>query len=197
MKLPVTLFATLFLLLALAPNLYSQQYKKPNRIFKKGDSDLSLGIGLLPTFVKDRTNQQLPPISLRYEHRLARNFSLGIEGAHSVATTQMKSLFSDTRQYRNRFYHLALRSAVHCNCKGLDNWDIYGGFALGFNFSRISVIGHSFGETEKLMGIKPKKNQMSFYGFLGGRYAITPHLSLFGEIGYGASILQIGIGYKL
>ena len=178
------------------PNL-NGQYAQPKRLFKKGETDVLAGFGLFPTFVKDQVNQVLPPLTLRYERRISNNYSIGLELGASIATTNKKELFSDDKQYRNRFYFLALRNTAHCNCENLDNWDIYGGFALGINITKIAVINGAFGPLEELYGIKPQKTQMTFHGYVGLRYACTPNLSFFGEFGYGASIIQVGIGYKL
>jgi hypothetical protein len=167
------------------------------RLFKKGDSDIMAGFGLFPTFIKDRTDQVLPPVSLRYENRISNNFSMSLELGHSISNTVKKDVFSDEREYRNEYYFLALRNSAHCNCENFSNWDIYGGFALGLNLTNITVINGTFGPSEKLYGISPKNTQMTFNGFVGARYVCTKKLSFFGEFGYGASLLQLGMGYKL
>jgi hypothetical protein len=181
---------------ALTPQAFGQ-YKKPYRLFEKGEADIFAGFGLLPTFLKDEITQELPSFTLRFEQRLARNYSLGIETAHSVTTSKKADPFTDERQYRNRFYFLALRNSVHCNCETSDNWDVYGGFSVGLNLTRVSVVNGEFGEFEKLHGIEPRNTQMTFHGFLGARYACSPLLSFFGEIGYGISIIQAGVGVRL
>ena len=186
-----------FLLVSIFATNGLGQYQLPNRLFKKNEADILTGFGLFPTFVKDQVNQVLPPLTLRYEYRISSNYSLGLEFGHSIATTRKEELYSDERQYRNRFYFLALRNSAHCNCDNFDNWDIYGGFALGFNLTHISVINGNFGELEKLYGIRPRNTQLTFHGFVGTRYACTNRLSFFGEFGYGASLFQIGLGYKL
>lgn len=196
MKILFTSVLFLFCAFLFTPQL-SAQYKKPNRIFKAGQTDILAGFGLLPTFLKDKVTQELPPVSLRYENRLSQNYSIGLEVGHSISTTQAKDPGAEAKQYRNRFYHLALRNTVHCNCEAFDNWDIYGGFALGYNLMRLSVLGGTFGEFERLNGIKAEKSRMTFHGFIGARYACNEALSFYGEFGYGISIIQIGVGYQL
>ncbi|GJM35654.1 MAG: hypothetical protein DHS20C18_46550 [Saprospiraceae bacterium] len=186
----------LFCGLVFTPQLYSQ-YKKPNRIFKKGQADIFAGFGLLPTFLKDRATQELPPLSLRYENRLANNYSIGLEIGHSISTTDARDPTFEAKNYRNRFYYVGLRNTVHCNCEAFDNWDIYGGFSLGYNLTNISVIEGAFGDFEKLHGIKEQKSKMTFHGFVGARYACNASLSFYGEFGYGISIIQLGVGYQL
>lgn len=191
------LFAMTFLLFfSQLPNLQGQNMK-PRRLFQKGESDLIAGFGLLPTFLKDNIKQTLPPLTLRFENRLGSNYSLGLEVAHSITKSERRDFYSDEREYRNSFYHVALRNTAHCNCETIDNWDIYSGFSLGLSFAQVSVIDGTFGPFEKLHGIKPHRTQVTFYGFLGARYACTARLSFFGEIGYGASIIQAGLGIKL
>ena len=170
---------------------------KPKRLFQQGEADVLAGFGLLPTFLKDNISQNIPPLSLRAQSNLFNNYSLGVEFAYSKTTSTKEDLFSDERQYENKYHFVALRNSIHCNCDNLDNWDIYGGFALGLNLVRISVVNGSFGPTEELYGIKPKKNQLTFNGYLGFRYACSSAISFFGEIGYGASFLQAGVGYRL
>lgn len=173
------------------------QNMKPNRIFHQGDVDFLAGFSLLPTFLKDDVRQDVPPVSIRIQGNLVKNYSLGIEYAYSKTTSNIEDPFSDKGQYQNRYSVITLRNTIHCNCENIDNWDIYGGFALGLSHSRIAVVNGEFGYLEKLYGIKPVRNQMTYYGFLGFRYACSSIFSFFGEIGYGASIVQAGVGYKL
>lgn len=192
-----TNYPVLTLILSLLPFLLAAQYAKPHRQFRPGDTELMLGFGLLPTFVKDRTRQELPPVSLGLAYRIARNYSLTVEVSHSVATSERPDLTAEGRQYRNSAYYFSVRNAVHCNCDRIPEWDIYGGMAFTYFLTRLEVVDGTFGQLEKRYGIRSRRDQFTYSGFLGARYACSARLSFLGEVGYGISILRLGVGYKL
>lgn len=174
------------------------QYKHPNRLFKKGETDLFLQIGVVPTYLMDKSKIVLPPIGLRSERRIGRNYSLGLEAAHSKSqkTDYFKPL-EEVREYANTSYFFGLRNAVHCDCRSLDDIDIYGGVTLGYSLTLIEVLNGEFGPPEWHRNIRPRRGSITYAAFMGVRYACGPWLSLSAELGFGVSILQLGVGIKI
>ncbi len=191
----ILLLGVLYLFLC---NAEALAQRRSERLFKKGESDLFMQVGVVPTYLVDNAKIVLPPIGLRAQHRYARNLSIGLEVGHSVS--QKSDLFQVTeeiREYENTSYFFGLRNAVHCDCHSLNNIDIYGGFTLGYALTYIKVLNGSFGPPEWHRGIKPKKGTVTYSGFVGIRYACGPWLSLSGEIGFGVSLVQLGVGIKI
>ena len=172
--------------------------KRPEMPFVKGQTDLFMQVGVLPTYLMDKAKIVLPPIGLRAEHRFGKNYSLGLEASHSKS--QKTDFFTPTeevREYANTSYFIGVRNAVHCDCDRVEKIDLYGGFTLGYGLTYIEVLNGEFGPPEWHRGIKPRKGTMTYSGFLGIRYACGPWLSLSGEIGFGVSLVQLGVGIKI
>ncbi len=166
--------------------------------FQKGQTDLFMQVGVLPTYLMDKAKIVLPPIGLRAEHRFGRQYSFGVEVAHSVS--QKTDFFTPTeevREYQNTSYFVGLRNAVHCDCQRAENIDLYGGLTLGYNLTYMEVLNGEFGPPEWHRDIRPRRGSLTYSGFLGIRYACGPWLSLSGEIGFGVSLVQLGVGIKI
>ena len=172
--------------------------RRPAPLFQKGQTDLFMQVGIVPTYLMDKARIVLPPIGLRAEHRFSRNYSLALETSHSKS--QKTDIFTQTeeiREYANTSYFVGVRNAIHCDCDRVENIDLYGGFTLGYSLTLIEVLNGEFGPPEWHRGIKPRKATMTYSGFLGIRYACSPWLSLSGEIGFGVSLVQLGVGIKI
>lgn len=172
--------------------------KRAQLLFQKGQTDLFMQVGILPTYLIDKAKIVLPPVGLRAEHRFGKQYSLGVEAAHSVS--QKTDFFVPTeevREYQNTSYFFGLRNSVHCDCRRTENIDLYGGFSLGYTLTYIEVLNGTFGPPEWQRDIRPRRGSFTYSGFLGVRYACGPWLSLSGEIGFGVSLVQLGVGIKI
>ncbi|MCP3930994.1 MAG: porin family protein [Bacteroidetes bacterium] len=167
-----------------------------NRIFKKGQMDASISIGLVPTFFADKGKMMLPPLSVGADYRIARKFSLGMYAGKSI-TESARKVFHDSMiaQWKNNFTTLGLRGTVHFTER--ENLDIYGGFLLIYNHSNIEIMEGKEEILAKHLGIKPTSSTLAYSGFVGTRYALNKELSVFGEIGYGVSLAKVGISFRL
>ena len=171
---------------------------RPQNLFTKGQTDLFMQVGVVPTYLVDKAKIVLPPVGMRAEHRIGKNYSLGLEMSHSKS--QKSNLISKTeeiREYANTSYFFGVRNAVHCDCDRIEQIDLYGGFSFGYSLTLMEVLNGEFGPPEWHRGIKPRRGTMTYSGFLGIRYACSPWLSLSGEIGFGVSLIQLGIGIKI
>lgn len=174
------------------------QYRHPNRLFKQGETDLFLQIGIVPTYLMDKSKIVLPPIGLRSERLISHNYSIGLEVAHSKSQkSDYFKPFEEVREYANTSYFFGLRNAVHCDCRSVDNVDLYGGVTLGYSLTLIEVLNDEFGPPEWHRDIRPRRGSFTYAAFMGVRYACGPWLSMSAEIGYGVSILQLGVGIKI
>ena len=65
------------------------------------------------------------------------------------------------------------------------NIDLYGGFGFGFNYLSHKVSNNVWKDNS---GFK-----LGYHFFVGGRYYFKPQTSVFAELGYGLSFLNVGI----
>ena len=169
--------------------------------FKKGDIDASLGLGLIPTFAADGGTALVPPISFRLDYRPAENFSIGAYAAFSSTETKFLDVPNgDLSQWKNDFMIVGIRGAAHGT--RFENWDIYGGFMAGYNIASAdqNVISDEDDSNKSEDGPsfrRPAENKFTFSGFVGAAYFPKKNLGVFGELGYGISILNFGVTYKL
>jgi hypothetical protein len=167
--------------------------------FEKGDLDISAGVGLIPTFAADGGNTLVPPLSLRLDYRPAENFSIGAYAAFSSTETKYFDLPDDNlSQWQNDFFIVGLRGAAHGS--RFENWDIYGGFMVGYNIASVSndVIAEEETKSEEGPSFRrPAENNFTFSGFVGATYFPKKNLGIFGELGYCISILNFGVTYKI
>ena len=172
------------------------QWSRPDRLFKEGQIDATIGIGLVPTFMMDGATTKLLPLIGSLEYRFGEKFSLGLMAGHSICESKPKSVGNgDIRAtWTNHFTQLALRPAVHIVKS--DTWDIYGGFAIGMSITALEGKCNStefdLPEYESHVGIRRNKSDFLYTGFLGVRYVMSPKWMLGAEAGLGVSIFTVG-----
>lgn len=173
--------------------------------FGKGDIDFKAGIGVFPTFAADRTTTIVPPVGIQAGYRLARNFSLAAYAGYSSSESgQMLLPDGNSTRYQNEFLILGLKAAAHANQMG--NWDVYGGFLAGYNIPTVSTeITHPEGgeggprspEPDGPSFSRPAENTFTYSGFVGASYFLNKRTGVFAELGYGISILNLGVHFRL
>ena len=163
--------------------------------YAQGNFDLSFGVGAFPTFAKDKGKVLVLPLSLNFDYKINKNFSLGLYTGYSVTETDREVINDgEVAQWQNKYSVYGIRAAAHTD--KLDNWDIYGGMTLSYNHSRIDVIEGSKEKLEEHMGIKESSGKVSASGFVGARYSITKNLGVYTEVGFGISLLTAGVSYR-
>lgn len=163
---------------------------------QKGQTYSHVGIGIVPTYLMDGGKIIVPPVTVGGDYIFAENFSIGLQTGYSISETQKEYRNIELpRNYRNSSYFTSLRFAVHCT--KIRNWDIYGGWLLGFNFVKIEVLNGEFDYPEHHAGIVPKDTKMTYTGLLGVRYGCCDHIGMFAELGFGESLFKIGMSYRL
>ena len=184
-----------FLMLSL--NIQAQDYTKPTRVFKKGQTDIQIGYGLFTTAtILDKAATIIPPITVRANRFMSDNFSLGI--AYTVSSHQSEPfIIPDGFEQRltNTTHQVVLRPTFHVT--NLKNADLYGGFQIGMNYEMFKVDSGDLEYLKKHKNLSPQQTKGVYSAFVGGRYVISKKLSAFGEIGYATSFLTFGVGYRI
>ena len=168
---------------------------------KKGDIDVAAGIGLVPTFAADRGNTIIPPASVRVDYRVSKQFSLGAYAAFSSTESNIITQPNGSvERFETDYTIVGLRAAAHGNPR--DNWDVYGGFLIGYNMPSVNHIiitpaSDVKSPEDQPSFTRPAKNQMTYSGFVGATYYIKKNIGVFAELGYGISLLNAGVQIKL
>ncbi len=166
--------------------------------YKPGQFEINAGIGLMSTYVGSQTSTKIPPLSVILNYRILKHNSVGAYFGYSSTGYKLeddKKGSGSTPQLidmTNNFYLTGLRIQGHYNS---GRADIYGGAMFGYNFSTIDA---NIDDPSQLPdNLKYDGASLFTYsGFIGVKYLVTQHIGLYGEIGYGASLINLGASYR-
>lgn len=175
-------------------NLHAQ--KLPTRLFKKGQTDVYMTVGLVPTFLADGAQQKLIPLNIGADFMVGDNFSIGGTFGHSISETGSKEFIGDERgNLKNSYYEFALKTGLHVTKH--DNMSIYGGLSLSYHLSHIQAVEGDLKKIAYHTGIQSTSSKLIPGGYMGFKYAIKKKITLMAEVGYGVSIFRMGVGYRI
>ncbi|MCB0661412.1 MAG: hypothetical protein KDC24_01630 [Saprospiraceae bacterium] len=162
---------------------------------QRGDEILFQGgIGLLPTYFMDGATTNVIPIQANLSYKFKGLVSVGAFAGYSSATSKPKTnADGSVHSVENQNLIVGLRTAVHS--RKFDNWDIYGGFNVGYNMPNASIATLQYGE-DGIPGVSAK-NEYIYGGFIGFAGYLNQTFGLYGEIGYGISLFQAGVTVRL
>ncbi len=167
---------------------------------KQGDINLNAGLGLISYF--GNGNFGMPPIGASLEYGFKDNISIGGYLAFAASNDTYNHYYY-SGIYRYRYTILGPRASFHLNelIPIDDNLDLYGGVFLGVVISSSSW-EYTHNNYYSYYGYNPPVQTSStstyFRGSLfgGARYRFTDNIGVFGELGYGLSVMQIGLNVK-
>jgi hypothetical protein len=157
---------------------------------RAGIVDAVAGIGLLPTFNKDDGKTRILPLLVGADVQVHQHFKIGLSFGYSLTQVEKVVLVNQPISWESNFSTLGLRLAV--NAGRWDDWDVYGGFALHYNRTNITITGQPEPEVIQTIGLTDT-DSFSYTGFLGAQYMLMPRLGFFGEVGYNISIATVGV----
>ncbi|HVB03748.1 MAG TPA: hypothetical protein VNE41_08505 [Chitinophagaceae bacterium] len=161
--------------------------------FKSGDNIFNLGVGVVggDLYAGGGYSTSVPPISLSYEHGMnIHNFGLGAIIAFSSSAYNY-NYYGYSFSYHYSYKIIGLRAAYHFYTQ--EHFDIYGGLILGYDI----VSATSSDYTGNGYNYTVAGSSLAFDIFVGARYYFSDHVGAMAELGYGISILNIGLAFKL
>ncbi|MES2651920.1 MAG: hypothetical protein V4663_09270 [Bacteroidota bacterium] len=190
MKTKITKSVSILTLLLIA-SLYgkAQSFTKDTKIISAG---IGLGSSLWGTGGKGR-----PAISANFEKGA---WELGDAGVVSlggyIGNTGYKSTYkfgSYISEDKWSYTVIGARSAFHYSGLNNDVWDIYGGLMLSYN-----IASYSFKDNDSSYDYDAggAASGLGFTGYVGGRYNFSEKLGAYAELGYGVSVLALGVSIK-
>jgi len=175
-------------------NLHAQ--KLPTRLIKKGQADMYMTVGLLPTFLADGAKQTLLPLNIGADFMVGDNFSVGGTFGHSISETGNKQFQGgENGNLKNSYYEFALKTGLHVTKH--DNMSIYGGFILSYHLSNVKATEGDLKKIAYHTGIQSNTSKVIPGGYMGFKYAVSKKMTVMAELGYGVSILRVGAGYRI
>ena len=169
-----------------------------NKEFKKGQHDVSIGIGFITALfnidgytMKTKT----PPLSLSYEYGITDEFSIGafIGSAKQDAYTTLINLNTGVVFYGKE----GTLTHTLVGCRGLyhiplyQKIDTYIGAMIGYN-----AVSEDYAADNIYAGQTDKTGTLAYSFLAGGRYRLSQHTRIFAEIGYGISVISCGINFQ-
>lgn len=148
--------------------------------FEKGVQTASIMIGL-PGTTGQFSSIVVPPLAAVYEYGVVGNlFSTG-KGTIGVGAQGGYQLIRTAPETYASSIFVGARGALHYEF--VSNLDTYAGVALGWGFYGSNAYN---GPTGAFL----------YQSFIGARYYVTPTLGLGGEVGWGYSLLNVGVTFR-
>jgi hypothetical protein len=186
---------SIFLFLFGVWSIYAQ-----GQSFSKGDHHLHAGIGLINFYYNSSYLGLLPPVNASYEVGIVDLEEVGVIGAGpfvGFSTARSKKYDYGAGEYWWRYTYLTLgaRGAWHFDILNDDRFDTYAGLMVGYTITNYSYFDTGSGGSN----IDPLDTSgfLNRSLFAGCRYKASDAIRLYGEVGWGFTLLNIGIDLKI
>lgn len=161
--------------------------------FSAGDKHLHLGIGLLRSYYGSY-RAALPPLSISFENGKTDEWGYG--GLLAVSTGRDNyTSFGDDYYWRYVTIHVAARGAFHFNILDDEKLDTYVGGLLGLRYTHWTW--HSPDGSSTYLYDSPLSIWPTYSVFGGARYQLTDNFRGFAEVGWGISLVTLGVDFKM
>jgi hypothetical protein len=158
------------------------------QLFAKGDKVINLGIGV-PVFLNGSGYEtRLPLVSGSFDYGILDDLidgkaSIGVGGYLGHTANRFK--YVGNYEYDFSYLLIGPRASFHYHL--IDELDTYGGLMFGYNIVSSSGNGQ----------FKPNNHSRFMSAlYIGARYYFAGNISAFAEIGYGISLIEVGLSFK-
>ena len=189
---------TLLCVLLISVGLTAQsQFSNPGRL------TFSTGIGLLPCYMKDQRVSNSLPVHLIIGYRVSKKFSINSFAGYAAATTD-PHLFGDgfATYLENKSVSLGIRGEMRHEL--MQRMEVYGGAMLGYYFANIKEFNAGTGQLyERSIDAPTPYNpnapngKLIYSAFVGTSYFFGKGIGIYGELGYGISLLNFGVTFRI
>jgi Outer membrane protein beta-barrel domain len=164
---------------------------------------ISTGIGLFPTYYKADESKGLLPINCIVGYDVAKNFGLGLFMGYSSTKSSPDIFAEGTNSFiTNKTKVVGLRAVFRKEFS--ERVAGYGGSMLGYYHTDVK----EYNNTTKALVVreegtptpfnpKAKKGKMSYTAFMGATIKVAKKVNLYGELGFGISIANLGITVRI
>ena len=188
------LFGVSVIALAGFLNTYRVQAQSP---YELGTQTVSAGIGLGWSYSYYGSTTSFPAISLSYDYNIYELEDVGMISIGGTFGYKRISYDYPASNYKASWTTMVFgaRGALHVNIFDMENLDTYGGLVLGIRSVRYKDTYY-----DQYTGSNPYSYggaHVMLAGFVGARYFFNPNIAVYGELGYGISILNLGVSFEL
>jgi hypothetical protein len=168
-----------------------------------GKFTVSAAAGVVSSFAPSKVNTDMIPLSLRIGYDISKSFNIGTYFGYTAATSNPR-VFSDglISQVQNKSFMVGLRTELNRNLTKKLN--VYGGVVIGYNSFNTKEFDTRTGQTVVRDPKEPTpynpnapKGQVLYAGFVGTNYKVYKGIALLAEAGYGISLFNLGVNFKL
>lgn len=185
-----------FSVLAMDASAASYKRKKKKKGFYSGQKTAHVGIGF-PSLINTTKNDlslygdvkknAMPPISLRFESAVSDNISFGGFLGYSKEKITVTDVTNpgNINGFDYSFTVVGGRLGIHFPLKS-KKLDPYAAALLGYTMTK----GTPFGENNYF---DEPKGMLAYGAHFGANYYMNPGFALFGEVGYGFAVANLGL----
>jgi hypothetical protein len=184
--------------LALALSLHTTTQAQ----FEEGDNIVGLGIGVGGGYGVGWSGSGVtrsPAITLHYDHGMGDlgPGTWGLGGFVGYKTISYEQAYFNYYRYdyRYTFFVIGARGTWHYNDWHTDKLDTYGGLMLAYK-SVTFKDNTDYGPYGYLNTYSYSGSGIDLGAFLGARYWFSDQFGAFAELGYGLTLLQVGVSAK-
>jgi hypothetical protein len=152
--------------------------------FREGEMIASAGYGLASQL--EGSTLVVPPISLMLEY--SHDDAIIIGGYIGYTSTSGESAIFDI-SWQDNVFILGLRGSY--NVELTKNFDVYVGGIAGYRIATTVITEGSIPFFGRPTGVNV--NGTAIAGFAGARYLINNKFGFFGEVGYGITLVNMGL----
>lgn len=168
-----------------------------------GRLTFSAGIGILPTYMKDKSVHNALPAHFMMGYRASKKFNLSAFAGYATAKTDPRFFGDGFSTYiENKTFALGLRGEMRHELT--QRLEVYGGTMFGYHSANIREF---YSGTTQLYSrdndaptpYNPKlpKGNVLYSAFVGTTYYIFKGFGVYGELGYGVSLLNVGTTFRI
>ncbi len=155
--------------------------------FKSGEIIAGASMGFVPQTTGTVT---LPPIGIMGEYALTENIIGGIYAGYT--SSENSDAIWDLR-WRDNLIIIGIRGSY--NFELTKNFDVYGGLFYGYTIASSVLLEGEWPLNTNVLGLNIGQTRLA--GFVGARYLIDNRFGFFGELGYGISLMNVGVVVNL
>jgi Outer membrane protein beta-barrel domain len=164
---------------------------------------ISTGIGLFPTYYKASESKGFVPVNFKLGYDVSKNFSLGTFFGYSSTTSHPDIFGEGTNSYiTNKTKVFGLRGEFRKEFS--ERVSGYGGSMFGYHHADVK----EFNQDTRLLVVRPtggptpfnpraKKGKFTYTAFMGATVKVGKKVNVYGEIGYGISIANLGVTVRI
>ena len=157
--------------------------------FQKGTTTANVGVGLGTAL--GGLGKARPAISASIDHGVWYVGGPGIISLGGYVGNTGYKYSSGNYTYKWNYIVVGARGAYHYNgFTTVPNLDVYGGAMLGYNIVKYSSDG------DDMAMVNNYGSGMGLSGFLGSRWFFSDKIGAYAELGYGVSVLNVGLTFK-